>query len=216
MQNQNIVLYSYFRSSTSWRVRIALNLKKIQYEIKPINLLQSEQKSEYFTKINPNQAVPALEYKGQIIIESSAILDFLEEEFPDSYNLLPKDNLQRANIRGFCQIINSSIHPLQNLRVIQYVECQYKQDKIEWLKHWVNKGFQVLEQILKENKGLYCFGDQISLADIYFIPQVQGVVDRFQFDLSPFPNIKEVYENLKNIQEFIDASPAKQIDNLNK
>ncbi|KAL4500607.1 hypothetical protein ABPG72_003031 [Tetrahymena utriculariae] len=209
---KKVTLYSYFRSSTSWRVRIALNLKKIEYSIIPINLLKSEQTSEEYTKINPNQGVPALKYGDEVIIESSAILEFLEEVFPE-HPLLPQDAIKRAQIRGFCQVINTAIHPLQNLRVLNQIEKEYNQDKIQWLKFWVAKGLTAIEELLKKSHGKYSFGDEITLADLFLVPQVQGVVDRFQFDLTPFPNIAHVLNNLKEIPEFVAASPSKQADN---
>ncbi|EAR89087.1 maleylacetoacetate isomerase (macronuclear) [Tetrahymena thermophila SB210] len=209
--NQNIILYGNYRSSPSWRVRLALGLKKIEYKLVSIDLFKNEQKSEVYFKVNPNQRIPALIYGDQTLIESTAIIEFLEENFPQ-YPLLPEDRIKRAQIRGFCQVINSAIHPYQNSNLIGKIEKEGNMNKLEWIKFWVTKGLTAIEELLKKYHGKFCFGDDITMADIFLIPQVSAVVERFGFDLTPFPLILSVVNNLKDLPEFIAASPSNQPD----
>ncbi len=210
-------LYNYFRSSTSYRVRIALELKKLTYEYIPIHLLNNggEQNSDDFRKINPMGGVPTLIHDDQSpLAQSSAILEYLDEAFPQSYQLMPKDLLIRAKIREFCQIINSEMHPYGNLKTTQYLENNFKittEEKIKWLHHWFNLGFSALEKILEKNSQKYCFQNEITAADIYLIPHAVSAL-RFEFDVSKYQNINRICKTCQEIESFRVAHPFRQID----
>lgn len=207
-------LYSYFRSSASYRVRIALNLKNVPYDIAPIHLVKGEQKSDGYKDKNPSGLIPALELgDGTIITQSMAILDYLENEYPDT-PLLPKDNANRAIVLSMCNIIACDTHPLNNLRVLQYLSNDLKisdAQKQDWYAHWIGVNFTALEELLKTHGGKYCFGDELSLADACLIPQVYNA-NRFKVDLSGFPTILNVVENCNQLDAFIKASPENQPD----
>ncbi|KAK9768308.1 hypothetical protein K7432_001146 [Basidiobolus ranarum] len=161
------VLYTYFRSACSARVRIALNLKGIEYEPHFVNLLEGKQLTEEYAAKNPHKLVPTLEIDGQTFSQSMAILEYLEEtrsEFP----LLPKDPVKRAEIRGLLYSIIADIQPIQNLRVLNYVG----ESKVEWAKHWITVGFEGIEKALEKTAGKYCFGDDITLMDVCLAPQM--------------------------------------------
>ncbi|KAL4468749.1 hypothetical protein ABPG74_005252 [Tetrahymena malaccensis] len=213
--DQKITLYGNYRSTPSWRVRLALGLKKIDYKLISIDLFKNEQKSEEYTKVNPNQRIPALIYGDQILIESTAIIEFLEENFPQ-HPLLPDDKIKRAQIRGFCQVINSAIHPYQNSNLVAKIEKEGNMNKTEWIKFWVTRGLTAIEELLKKHHGKYCFGDDITMADIFLVPQAQAVAERFSFDLTPFPLILSIVNNLKDLPEFIVASPSNQPDGISQ
>ncbi|EPZ35295.1 Maleylacetoacetate isomerase domain-containing protein [Rozella allomycis CSF55] len=205
-------LYSYYRSSCSWRVRIALNLKKIEYQIVPVNLLKNEQNSGEYSHINPSHLVPSIELKnesGQTIIlgQSVAILEFLEERY-NNVPLLPKDLIKRAKVREIVQMIASDIQPIQNLRVLNEVEVEKKN---EWGSFWINKGFEAIEQVLTQSSGLYCVGDDITMADVLLVPQVYNA-ERFSVDMNKFPKIKSINERLCRIDAFSIAHPKNQPD----
>lgn len=207
-------LYSYFRSSASYRVRIALNLKNLPYEIIPIHLVKGEQKSDDYKAKNPSGLIPALELEnGKAITQSMAILDFLENEYP-AVPLLPTDNTDRAIVLSMCNIIACDTHPLNNLRVLQYLTGELKisdEQKQDWYAHWISVNFTALEELLKIHSGKYSFGDSVTWADICLVPQVYNA-NRFKVDLSAFPNILKVVENCNQLEAFIQASPEKQVD----
>ncbi|KAI8833725.1 glutathione S-transferase [Chytridium lagenaria] len=208
MQDNQVVLYGYWRSTASWRIRLALELKGIKYEYKAVNLLKGEQNSEEFKKTNPNGTIPVLEWNGKKIQQSIAILEFLEEVHPD-VPLLPKDPVDRAQARAILCMIACDIHPIQNLRVLQKVGDD---TKMEWGKHWIVRGFDALERILAENAtGKYCFGDQLTLADVALEPQYYNAV-RFNVDLSPYPTINRIHESLSTLDAFKKAHPSAQPD----
>lgn len=224
----DLVLYSYWRASCPWRVRLALNLKQIPYKIIPVNLLKNEHDQEDYLKLNLHGRIPTLEFKAnsiengvivksetKCIHESTAIIEFLEEAFPDKYPLYPKgDNnlLERCKIKALALHVASNIHPIQNLNVLNKVES-LGQDKLEWAKHFINCGLSSLEQDLKESKGKYCYGDTITLADIYVYPQLY-FFKRNNLSLDDFPLLKEVQRNLSEHPAFVDAEPENQIDAL--
>lgn len=207
-------LYSYFRSSASYRVRIALNLKNLPYEIIPVHLVKGEQKSDDYKAKNPSGLIPALELSnGKIITQSMAILDFLENEYPQN-PLLPSDNVDRAIVQSMCNIIACDTHPLNNLRVLQYLTGELNisdEQKQNWYAHWITVNFGALESLLKIHSGKYCFGDTVTMADICLIPQVYNA-NRFKVDLRDFPNILKVAENCSQLEAFVHASPEKQVD----
>ena len=207
-----ILLFTYFRSSSSWRIRTILNLKKIKHKLITVHLLKSEQKSKFYKTLNPSGYLPCLYIQKQALSESMAISEFLEEQFPNSYPLLPKDKFKRAKIRQICEIVNSGIQPLQNLKVVRRIEALYEGDKAVWGREWNLEGLRVLESVLQKSSGVYCVGDEVSLADCFFLPQVMGARDRFGIGLEEFGSVRKVLENLCKIEEFVEAFPENQPD----
>ncbi|XP_062597851.1 maleylacetoacetate isomerase-like [Saccostrea cucullata] len=207
------VLYSYFRSSCAWRVRIALNIKGIQYEYRAVNLIKDGgmQRKDEYTTVNPMQQVPALIMDGATLTQSISIMEYLEEKYPTNA-IMPKDPLQRAKVREICELIASGIQPIQNLIVLQKVEkLSSAEEKSEWARFFIEKGFIALETILGECAGKYCVGDTVTMADICLVPQV-GNAKRFSADMSKFPLISKINEELEKIEAFQKASPFKQPD----
>lgn len=205
-------LYNFCLSSSSWRVRIVLNLKKIKYEYVPINILKPEgdQLTSQYTQLNPMNQVPTLEVDGNIITESMAISEYLEECVPDP-PLYPRDPLKKAQVRSFCEMINAGTQPFTNHRTLKAVEAR-QIDPQEWAQYWLNSRFDSMDRYLLSNKGKYCFGDTITLGDAFLLPMVQGTVKRFNINLENFPNIESVVSNLKDVPEFKEAHPLNQID----
>ncbi|KAI5740208.1 hypothetical protein M8J76_001632 [Diaphorina citri] len=197
------VLYSYWRSSCSWRVRIALNLKEIPYDIKPISLIKAggEQHCNEFRDVNPMEQVPALQIDGHTLIESLNIMHYLEETRPQRA-LMPQD------VREICEVIASGIQPLQNLTVLIYVG---EEKKREWAQHWIHRGLRAVEKLLSSSAGKYCVGDDISVADCCLIPQVFNA-RRFHVDLRPFPIVLRIDRELENHPAFRAAHPSSQPD----
>lgn len=208
-----MILYNYFRSSTSYRVRLAMNVKGLDFEYKPINLLKGEQRSPEYLKINPLGGVPTLIHNGKLIPESFAIMEYLDEVFPEPA-LFPKDAYLKARIRQVCEVINSFMHPMGNLKTLQYMEKHHgyaQEQKEEWFKHWATQGLQTLETTLKEFAGTYSFGDQVTMADLFLVPQLV-TCQRFKMDLSPYPTLVKISENCNKLEAFQKAHPFKQID----
>ncbi|XP_067311167.1 maleylacetoacetate isomerase isoform X2 [Pseudorasbora parva] len=202
------VLYGYYRSSCSWRVRIAFALKGIEYEQKPVNLIKDGglQLTDQFKLINPMQQVPAVTIDGITLSQSLAIIQYIEETRPEP-RLLPADPKQRAHVRIICDIIASGIQPLQNLYVIQKIGAE----KVQWAQHFINRGFEALEPILKQTAGKYCVGDEISMADVCLVPQVYNA-ERFKVDMSQFPTIRRLNQTLTEIDAFKVSHPSHQPD----
>lgn len=210
-----IVLHNYFRSSTSYRIRIALNLKNLEFTYKPVHLLKDggEQHQPTYKNLNPMSEVPTLEHKGMILGQSMAIIEYLEEEFPNP-PLLPKDLQKRARIRQFCESINSFLHPISNLKVLQYLEKNHQYDqqqKEAWISHWYPKGLNALEIWLQKNAKEYAFGNEITYADCFLVPLV-FTCQRFKVDLAPYPLILKINENCLKVEAFKKAHPFNQID----
>lgn len=221
---ESVELYTYWRSSASWRVRIALALKGISYKSTCINLVKEEQKSEEYVKeINSNATVPSLVVNGtHIINQSSAILEFIEEVSPgsassNSVSLLPVlDPFQRARVRTVMGLIGCDIHPIQNLRVLNMVASpatpEGAEKRTEWAKHWITNGFQALEALLvKWGSVDFCVGKSVSLADCFLVPQVYNA-NRFGVDMTAFPKISAITANLEKMEAFKAAHPSKQPD----
>jgi len=212
-----LTLYTYCKSSAAYRVRIALNLKKIVYEPVYISLRKDDQehfKPEYL-QINPQAMVPALVTGSQILTQSMAIMEYLEEVYPD-IPLLPADIDTRALVRGYAQLIACDIHPLNNVRVLDYLRQELNTDEdnvMDWYKHWIQEGFQALETRLKASKrvGNYCIGDNPGLADCYLVPQVYNAY-RYHCEIESFPCIKSIYHNCMELDAFKQASPEFQAD----
>lgn len=210
-------LYTFFRSSASYRVRIALNFKGLTYEQVPIHLRRGggEQLSAAYKAINPQALVPALEDGGRILTQSLAIIEYLEETHPNP-PLLPANPADKALVRGMALLIACEIHPIQNLRVLQYVKRQYNQTDEQvnrWAQHWIDLGLEALERMIvaQPRHGKFCFGDTPTLADICLVPQL-GNARRYGCDLSPYPSILEIEKNSMALQAFADAAPEKQPD----
>ncbi|HYD78706.1 MAG TPA: maleylacetoacetate isomerase [Paucimonas sp.] len=213
-------LYSYFRSSASYRVRIALNLKGLPYDIVPIHLLKNggEQLGEGYRRLNPDGLVPALidEAAGEsALTQSLAIIEYLEETHPTPA-LLPASPADRAFVRSLALSIACEIHPLNNLRVLRYLTHTLKvgeDDKNTWYRHWVVKGLSALEATLANDKrvGKFCYGDAPSLADCFLVPQVFNA-QRFNCDLSDLPTIVRINAACMELDAFAAASPARQPD----
>lgn len=206
MSSSKPVLYSYFRSSCSWRVRIVLAHKGIEYDTKPIHLLNQEQVSDEYKQLNPMGQVPALVVNDRTLTQSLSIMEYLEEAYPQK-PLLPKDLLLRAKVREICEIIGSGIQPLQNLSVLQKVG----EGKMEWGHFYINKGFVALEQVLAKSAGKYSVGDEISFADCCLVPQVFNA-NRFKVDMAAFPTISRVHDALSSLETFKAAHPTNQPD----
>ncbi|XP_016399042.1 maleylacetoacetate isomerase isoform X1 [Sinocyclocheilus rhinocerous] len=202
------VLYGYFRSSCSWRVRIAFALKGIEYEQKPVNLIKDggQQLTDQFKAINPMQQVPAVTIDGITLSQSLAIIQYIEETRPEP-SLLPADPKQRGQVRIICDIIASGIQPLQNLYVLRKIGAE----KVQWAQHFINRGFEALEPILKQTARKYCVGDEISMADICLVPQVYNA-ERFKVDMSQFPTIRRLNQTLIEIDAFKATHPSCQPD----
>lgn len=214
-------LYSYFRSSASYRVRIALNLKQLPYELVPIHLLRNggEQFSPEFRQLNPDSLVPALidESAGNpaVLTQSLAMIEYLEETHPEP-PLLPKNALDRAYVRSLALTIACEIHPLNNLRVLRYLVRNLKVDedsKNAWYRHWVEQGLAAVETMLAKDSrvGTYCYGETPTLADCCLVPQVANA-QRMNCDLTQMPTIMRINEACLALDAFAKAAPANQPD----
>lgn len=206
-----MILYDYFRSSASYRVRITLNLKDLSYDVIPINLLTAEQISDVHLDRNPQGLVPTLDIEGEIITQSVAICEYLEESFPYTRPLLPHHPLERARVRSLVNIITCDIHPINNLRVLKYLVSKLdvtEVQKIEWYRHWIKEGFYAVEKQLVESKktGIFCHGDTPTLADVCLVPQVFNA-NRFEVDMKNYPTIERITDACNNLDAFITAQP---------
>lgn len=211
----NLILYSYYRSSASHRVRIALHLKHLTYEYRAVHLLKNggEQYSAEYKRLNPQSQVPCLIHNNQPIAQSMAIIEYLDQIAPEP-RLLPSSAYERALIIQICEIVNSGIQPLQNTAVMNELEKTYgltPEQKTAWIQHWNQRGLSSLEEILKKTAGDFCLGDQVTAADCFLIPQLFSA-RRFSVDLAPYPTILRVEEHTKSIEGFQLAEPAKQPD----
>ncbi|MGV7210284.1 maleylacetoacetate isomerase [Oxalobacteraceae bacterium A2-2] len=210
-------LYTYFRSSAAYRVRIALNLKGLAYDAIPVHLLRNggEQLSEGYRAINPSALVPALDDGGEIVTQSLAIMEYLDEVHP-LIPLLPQDALGRARVRALALDIAADTHPLGNLRVLKYITGplgQSEQAKLAWQQHWLGTGLAILERKLAEDSrtGRYCHGDTPTLADCCLVPQVFAA-QRFQVGLAPYPTVLRIHDACATLEAFQLAHPARQPD----
>lgn len=209
-----MILYGYFRSSAAYRVRIALNLKGLDWQQAPINLLKAEQLGDNYKAINPQGLLPALALSdGRIIAQSGAILEWLEEQHPDT-SLLPEDPFTRAQVRSVAAHIACDIHPLNNLSIMQYLKAELGADDTEvshWYAHWVARGFSALEHMLQHSAGNYCFGDSPTLADCYLVPQMFNA-RRFKVPLDNYPLLTRICDYCDEQDAFIQAQPGNQPD----
>lgn len=210
-------LYTYFRSSAAYRVRIALNLKGLDWEAVPIHLARNggEQHGEDFRAVNPAGLVPVLNDNGTVLSQSIAIIEYLDERHPQP-SLLPGDAAARARIRQLALSVACDIHPINNLRVLQYLQRELGADeaqKNQWYKHWVEGGLAAIEAMLANSPatGAFCHGDTPTLADCCLIPQVFNA-RRFNCDLEPFPTIRRIAERCEAVEAFRLAAPQNQPD----
>ena len=210
-------LYTYYRSSAAYRVRIALNLKKLAYEPIYISLLKnrSENYKPEYKDINPQAMVPTLVSGSHTLTQSNAIIEFLEEQYP-VIPLLPEDKTLRAETRSYAQLIACDIHPLNNIKVLDYLreKLATNEDNVQgWYQHWIQEGFSALETRLEKSdlSGKYCIGDTLSIGDIYLIPQVYNAY-RYHCDMSNYPLIKKINNNCLSLEAFKSAVPENQPD----
>ncbi|XP_039033655.1 glutathione S-transferase zeta class-like isoform X1 [Hibiscus syriacus] len=211
-QQNKLKLYSYWRSSCSFRIRIALNLKGLDYEYIPVNLLKGEQFSPEFQKLNPIGYVPVLVDGDVVVSDSFAIFMYLEEKYPQ-IPLLPSDLAKKAlNIQA-ANIVSSSIQPLQNLAVLKYIEEKVSpEEKVPWAKFHIEKGFGALEKLLKDHAGKYAIGDEVAMADAFLAPQILAGIQRFNVDMAKFPLLTRLNEAYSELPEFQKAIPENQPD----
>jgi maleylacetoacetate isomerase len=212
-----LVLYSYWRSSAAFRVRIALNLKGLHYETRAVHLVRDggEQHSPAYVALNPQQLVPALVDDDKVMTQSMAIAEYLDEIHPHP-PLLPADAAGRARIRALAQIIGCDIHPIGNLRVLQQIGSQFGADDEQkgiWMRHWIVAGFQALETMLANHKetGRYCHGDTTGLADLCLVPQVYNA-RRWKTPLDDYPTILRIDAACMALDAFKAAMPEQQPD----
>lgn len=206
-------LYGYWRSSAAYRVRIALNHKQIPYEQHSVHLVKKEQHSIAYQQLNPNRLVPTLVDGDFQLNQSLAILDYLESTVPNPA-LLPSDVRQRAEVLALANDIACDVHPLNNLRVLQYLSEELKvsdQQKSDWYAHWITEGFAGFEASLQKSAGEFCFGDTVTWADLCLVPQVYNA-RRFKVDVEAFPNICRIDNACNQLAAFIEALPENQAD----
>lgn len=204
-----MILHGYWRSGAAYRVRIGLNLKGLTYEQNPVELRTGEQRSEAFLALNPQGLVPALEADGQVLTQSLAILEWLEERHPDPA-LLPGPSADRAVVRAMATIVACDIHPLNNLRVLKAVGALGAVQN-DWAAQWITPGFDALEALIAQNGRGWAFGDQPGLADCFLVPQIFSA-RRFEIDVSAWPRIAAIDAMAAAHPAFQAAHPANQPD----
>ena len=212
-----LTLYSYWRSSAAYRVRIGLQLKRLPFETAAVHLLRDggEQRGESFQAINPQGLVPVLKHGQRVIRQSLAILEYLEETFPD-HPIMPATARDRARVRAIAQMVACDIHPLNNLRILQFFEQDWNVPQPErdaWVRRWIEQGFAAIESLLADNPstGEFCEGDLPGLADCCLVPQVYNA-RRFGVDLSAYPTILRIEQHCLTLPEFDAARPENQPD----
>jgi maleylacetoacetate isomerase len=206
-------LYTYFRSSAAFRVRIALNLKGLKYEPVFVHLAKGEHRAAQFAEINAQALLPTLELDdGTRLNQSLAIIEYLDEKHPQP-PLVPKESLARARVRSLAYLIAAEIHPLNNLRVLQHLKrLGQTQEQIDtWYRHWIADGLTRFEADLGQRPGKFCHGDAPSLADCCLVPQIFNA-KRYNSDLTPYPGTMRVFENCMKLEAFDRAQPSKQPD----
>jgi len=210
-----VKLYSFFRSGSSHRLRIALNLKGLAYEYVPVDLRSEEHLSAQYKALNPQGLVPAFETDDRVLIQSPAIIEWLEERYPRPA-LLPADLQERARVRALAAIVGCDIHPVNNRRVLEYLRKQFGGDDAAinaWCATWISAGFDAIEALLAADsqRGNFCFGDAPTLADVYLVPQVESA-RRFKVDMARWPRITAVDVACNQLDAFRLAVPARQPD----
>lgn len=207
-------LYGYWRSTSTWRVRIALNLKGLEYAYQPVHLARGEQWKEAYRHVNPRNEVPVLEVEErggvQLLAQSVAIIEYLEERHPKPA-LLPRDPLDRVRARQLAEMVNSGIQPLQNASVLAYVRDQLGGDDKAWARHWIGRGMTALEGVAKDTAGRFMVGDTVSIADLYLVPQLYAA-RRFNVPLDAVPTLLRVEAACNELPAFERAHANRQID----
>lgn len=211
----NMQLYGYFRSSASYRVRVALALKGLDYDLQPVHLRRGEQHAPDYVARNPQGLVPALVHDGAMLTQSLAIVEYLDERFPEPA-LLPGAPADRAWVRALAQVVACDIHPINNLRVLQYLEKDLGLDanaQAAWARRWIEDGFAAMEAMLKSDPrtGEHCFGDGPTLADVCLVPQIFNS-QRFAVDMGQYPTLARIHENCMRLSAFKDQAPERQPD----
>ncbi|MCG8293255.1 maleylacetoacetate isomerase [Pseudomonas entomophila] len=207
-------LFTYYRSTSSYRVRIALALKGLDYQAEPVNLLKGEQRGEQYLALNPQGRVPALRTDdGELLVQSPAIIEYLEEAHPQPA-LLPTSAEARAKVRGVAAIIGCDIHPLHNVSVLnQLRQLGHDESQVnQWIGHWISQGLAAIEKLIGDDG--FCFGATPGLADVYLIPQLYAA-ERFNIDLAGYPRIRRVAALAEQHPAFQKAHPARQPDTPN-
>ena len=212
-----IKLYNYFRSSASYRVRIALNFKELPYDYAPVHLLKEggRQLASSFRALNPDALVPVLDDDGEVLTQSLAIIEYLEETRPEP-PLLPRGAVERAYVRSIALAIACEIHPLNNLRVLRYLVRTLtvsEEQKNGWYRHWVEHGLAALEArlVAEKRSGRYALGDTVTLADVIIVPQIFNA-QRMDCKLDTVPTVMRIFDNCMRLPAFIDAQPSAQPD----
>ena len=208
-------LYGYWRSSAAYRVRIALHLKQIECEHESVHLVKEggQQHHPDYVELNPMELVPTLVDGDLTLNQSMAILDYLEAKYPQT-PLLPETLEDKVQAKAIAYDIACDIHPLNNLRILQYLTGPLghsDEEKVAWYKHWVDVGFASLDKKLQKTVGQYCYGNEVSWADICLIPQVYNA-ERFNVDMTKYPTIKKIADNCRKLDAFIKAAPENQPD----
>ena len=213
----HLVLHNYFRSSAAYRVRIALNLKGLDYEYIPVHLVRDGgmQLKEAYTSLNPQQLVPLLDDHGFQLSQSLAIIEYLDEKFPE-VRLIPESRQDRARVRQIAMAIACDIHPLQNLRVLKYLTGKLgvsEEDKSDWIRHWLSLGLQALESNLAHSstRGTFCVGDTPTMADCVLVPQLFSAA-RFNVDTSNYPTLRAIHDACNALPAIAAAHPSRQMD----
>ncbi|GIX34773.1 MAG: maleylacetoacetate isomerase [Lysobacteraceae bacterium] len=217
MVDETLTLFSYWRSSAAYRVRIGLALKRLPYELRPVHLLEGggEQHRPEYRAIHPQELVPALLHGKRVIRQSLAILEYLEETFPEPA-IMPATARERARVRALALAVACDIHPLNNLRVLQFLEREWNVPQPEreaWVRRWIETGFEAIEAMLADSPstGDFCEGELPSIADCCLVPQVFNA-RRFGVDMSRYPTIERIERNCLALPEFAQASPENQPD----
>ena len=207
-------LYSFFRSSAAYRVRIALNVKGVAYETVSVNLPGAAHHAAEFRALNPQATIPTLDDDGTILWQSLAIIEYLDARYP-SPRLIPAEPVARARVQALAQLIACEIHPLNNLRVLKYLRGELKLDEAavsKWYAHWIAEAFGPLEQLVARfSGGRYCFGDSLTIADVCLVPQLYNA-RRFSCDVAPYPTLVRIADALSAEPAFAAAAPDRQPD----